>query len=113
MFLKGTMMTAFKPTFVTAKPALFMTNNPLDTDRMSKPVVIIGLEYFEDTNTVVANCSDSRKRRCQLNRLTDDKFAEKMCKDLQKAYDKGTEVQFVAAGGNDPQVWFYNIVTAK
>jgi hypothetical protein len=48
-----------------------------------------------------------------LNRLTDDKFAEKMCKDLQKAYDKGTEVQFVAAGGNDPQVWFYNVVTAK
>jgi len=35
---------------------------------------------------------------------------KQLTSDLQAAYNTGTEVVFVAAGGNDPNVWFYNVI---
>jgi len=103
------MSTVFVPKFRTTSPTVFSTMNPTQADRVSNPVFIINLEYREDTNTIIAEGSDNRKRRCQLNRINIDGYAEKLCNALQRAYDYQFEVQFIAAGGNDPGVWFYNI----
>ena len=94
------------------QPSVFSTMNPLQPDRTSVPVIITFPEYNEDSNTFIISCSDNRKRRCQLNRLAEG-YAEKLFDKLQKAYDKGMVVNFVAAGGNDPDVWFYDIVKSS
>jgi len=91
------------------QPSVFSTMNPLQADRTSVAVIITFPEYNETSNTFIISCSDNRKRRCQLNRLAEG-YAEKLFAKIQKAYDKGIEVHFVAAGGNDPDVWFYDIV---
>jgi hypothetical protein len=39
-------------------------------------------------------------------------MVQALTKRLQKAYDAQTKISFVAAGGNDPNVWFYTIVDA-
>lgn len=95
--------------FKTEQQSVFSTMNPLQADRTSVPVIITLPEYNETSNTFIISCSDNRKRRCQLNRLADG-YAEKLFAKIQKAYDKGIEVHFVAAGGNDPDVWFYDII---
>lgn len=95
--------------FKAEKQSVFSTMNPLQADRISVPVIITLPEYNETSNTFIISCSDNRKRRCQLNRLADG-YAEKLFAKIQKAYDKCLEVQFLAAGGNDPDVWFYDIV---
>jgi hypothetical protein len=103
------MSKVFVPNFRTAPVSVFSTMNPTQADRISNPVFIVNLEYNQATNTIIAEGSDNRKRRCQLNRITADGYAEKLCNALQRAYDYQFEVQFIAAGGNDPGVWFYNI----
>lgn len=106
------MSKAFIPSFkVSAKVNVaFSTNNPMGEDRKSLPVTIAELTFNEKTRSIEATGSDNRKRQCRIDRLTDQKAVEALTKRLQKAYDAQTKISFVAAGGNDPNVWFYAIV---
>ncbi len=88
----------------------FSTNNPLGEDRKSLPVTIVELTFNETTRSIEATGNDGRKRQCRIDRLADDKMVQALTKRLQKAYDAQTKISFVAAGGNDPNVWFYAIV---
>ena len=108
------MSKAFVPSFKVAAKAnvAFSTNNPLGEDRKSLPVTIVELSFNETTRSIEATGSDSMKRQCRIDRLTDDKMVQALTKRLQKAYDAQTKISFVAAGGNDPNVWFYTIVDA-
>jgi hypothetical protein len=106
------MSKAFTPAFkVSAKAAVkFSTNNPMGEDRKSLPVTIVEVLFNETTRSIEVTGSDSRKRQCRIDRITNEADLKALTKRLQTAYDKETRISFVAAGGNDPNVWFYNVV---
>jgi len=101
----------FVPSFkVSTKVEVpFITNNPRMGDRVSEPTRIMDLSFNEVTRSIEVTCDDRRKRQCRIDRLANDKMVKDLQKALQTAYDSKTAVQFVAAGGADPQVWFYTI----
>ena len=105
-------MAKFTPMFTSAKriPTQFSTNNPGGRDRESVPVFITEISFNDTTRTIEAMCSDKRKRQCRIDRFMNDQLLRDLVDSLQNAYDNELEVVFVAAGGNDPNVWFYNIV---
>jgi hypothetical protein len=109
------MATKFTPKFtsLTKVDVIFSTNNPLGEDRVSQTVTLIELDYNETTRTIEATGSDKRKRQCRIDRIVDEEVLKALTKNLQKAYDDGDLIQFVAAGGNDPNVWFYDIIIAE
>jgi len=109
------MTKAFTPAFTSIKKidVIFSTNNPLGEDRLSAPVKIKDLEFNELTRSIEATGSDGYKRQCRIDRITHTETLKALTKDLQKAYDDETLVRFIAAGGNDPKVWFYNIEIAE
>ena len=106
---------AFTPKFTSINKidVIFSTNNPLGEDRVSLPVTLIELGYNETTRTIEATGSDKRKRQCRIDRIVNVEVLKQLTKDLQKAYDNQDTIQFVAAGGNDPNVWFYNIIISE
>jgi hypothetical protein len=108
------MSKAFVPSFNVAAKAnvKFSTNNPLGEDRKSLPVTIVELTFNETTRSIEVVGSDSRKRQCRIDRITNEADLKALTKRLQTVYDKQTRISFVAAGGNDPNVWFYTIVDA-
>lgn len=105
------MAKVFTPSFkVTNKvETAFTTNNPTMEDRKSLPVMIVDLSFNEVTRSIEVTCDDKRKRQCRIDRMSDSKMVQTLSKHLQKAYDDQFKVCFVAAGGADPGVWFYNI----
>ena len=106
------MSKAFVPSFKVANKASvkFSTNNPLGEDRKSLPVQLVELSFNDVTRSIEATGSDGRKRQCRIDRIVDEKDLKALTKHLQTAYDKQTNICFVAAGGNDPNVWFYTVV---
>lgn len=88
----------------------FSTNNPTGRDRESDVVQIVDLFFNQNTRSIEATGSDGRKRNCRIDRFSSDKDLKELSKNLQDAYNKELGVVFVAAGGNDPNVWFYNII---
>jgi hypothetical protein len=114
--IKGIIMTkAFTPSFTSINKinVVFSTNNPLGEDRVSLPVTLKELTYNDTTRSIEATGSDNRKRQCRIDRIVSTEVLKSLTKDLQKAYDNQETLQFVAAGGNDPNVWFYNIIIAE
>jgi len=109
------MATKFTPKFtsLTKVDVAFSTNNPFGEDRISQTVVLKELTFNEITRSIEATGSDNRKRQCRIDRITDTEALKQLTKDLQKAYDNQDTIQFVAAGGNDPNVWFYNIIITE
>jgi hypothetical protein len=109
------MTKAFTPKFTSINKidVLFSTNNPLGEDRYSVPVKIKELTFNELTRSIEATGTDGYKRQCRIDRITHTETLKQLTKDLQKCYDNGTLVRFIAAGGNDPKVWFYNIEIAE
>jgi beta-lactamase class A len=105
------MTKAFTPKFTSINKidVIFSTNNPLGEDRFSNPVKIKELTFNETTRSIEATGSDGYKRQCRIDRITHTETLKQLTKDLQKCYDNETLVRFIAAGGNDPKVWFYNI----
>jgi hypothetical protein len=102
---------SYTPVFKTIARAtsVFSTNNPAGVDRESLPVTIVDLTFNEVTRSIEVTCSDKRKRQCRIDRLNSDKLVKSLQMSLQKAYTMQTPIQFIAAGGNDPQVWFYTV----
>ena len=106
------MSKAFVPSFKVASKinVAFSTNNPLGEDRKSLPVYIVELTFNETTRSIEATGSDGRKRQARIDRFNSEVDVKSLTKRLQSAYDKEVKVCFIAAGGNDCNVWFYNIV---
>ena len=88
---------------------MFSTSNPLADDRISHPVRIIEIGYNETTRTIEAIGSDGRKRQCRIDRISNTEDLRQLTKELQAAYDNEEKIRFVAAGGNNPDIWFYKI----
>ena len=105
------MAKAFTPSFSipAAIKTTFSTNNPLGEDRVSAAVQINMLAFNETTRSIEVTCSDKKKRQCRIDRFNNDATAKALAKKLQKAFTERTLVCFVAAGANDPNVWFFDI----
>lgn len=88
---------------------VFVTRSPLQNDRLSGEVRINFLEYDEPTRTIIAIGSDGRKRQCRIDNFEDTEVLRELTRKLQLAYDTNQLVQFVSAGGNSPDIWFYDI----
>jgi len=88
---------------------MFSTNNPFADDRASHAVKIIDLSFNELTRTIEATGSDGRKRQCRIDRITNTEDLRQLTRELQAAYDNDETIRFVAAGGNNPDIWFYKI----
>jgi hypothetical protein len=108
------MSKSFVPAFNVAAKAnvKFSTNNPAGEDRKSLAVTIVELTFNEVTRSIEVVGSDNRKRQCRIDRIMNEADLKALTKRLQTAYDKQTRIAFVAAGGNDPNVWFYTVVDA-
>lgn len=107
---------AYIPTFTTkTKTAAFLTNNPATPDVVSLPVVITDITVDEARGAILVKCSDRneqgtyRVRTCLYGRLNSEKMVRSLQKLLQAAYDQQVPIQFVAAGGNSADKWFYTI----
>jgi hypothetical protein len=102
---------AYTPSFnVPSKAQVkFSTNNPLGEDRKSNPVIITRLAFNEITRSIEVTCSDNRVRQCRIDRLQDDKLIKSLEKSLKTAMAKRAIIQFVAAGANNPDIWFYDL----
>jgi len=103
---------SFIPQFTITKKIAqtFTTNNPLEGDRVSVAVRIVDIVFNGVTRSIEVTCDDNRMRQCRIDRLVDDKAIKSLGNALQKAYDKALPVKFVAAGGNNPNVWFYTVI---
>ena len=92
---------------------VFVTRSPLEDDRLSGEVRINFLEYDEPTRTIVAIGTDGRKRQCRIDNFENTEVLRELTRKLQLAYDENQLVQFIAAGGNSPDIWFYDIRYCK
>jgi len=94
-----------KTPFVTARPG------PI---RYSEPVLLKGLSYDENRREIKAFGSDGKLRTCQIARLTGETEAARVLwKKLSESGRAKTPIRFAAAGGFNPNQWFFNIVTAE
>jgi hypothetical protein len=107
---------SYTPKFDTkTSTSKFLTNSPAEADRESLPVTIAQPMVDAARGAFVIKCSDrdnsgrNRVRTCLYHRLPSEAAIKALEKKLQSAFDKGTPVTFVAAGGNSPDVWFYNV----
>jgi hypothetical protein len=91
--------------FITARPG------PI---RYSEPVLLKGLSYDENRREIKAFGSDGKLRTCQIARLVGETEAARVLwKKLSEAGRSKTEIRFCAAGGFNPNQWFFNIVAAE
>jgi len=90
-----------KVPFVTARPG------PI---RYSELVLLKGLSYDENRREIKAFGSDGKLRTCQIARLTGEVEAARILwKKLSEAGRAKTELRFMAAGGFNPNQWFFDV----
>lgn len=76
-------------------------------DRFSKPHTITKGTFDDLSREIRVYTEENRMLRCKIDRMPTVTAARKLWKDLVKAHNEGTTVRFVAAGGFDPEQWFY------
>jgi hypothetical protein len=90
----------------------FICANPTKGDAISEPMKIIHVQRNAAKGELYVIGDDGNTRTCQIRRLSDNKIiAAKMGNELydmaQLCKERGVEVKFVAAGGNNTNKWFY------
>jgi hypothetical protein len=94
-----------KTPFVTTRPG------PI---RYSEPVLLKGLSYDENRREIKAFGSDGKLRTCQIARLVGETEAARVLwKKLSESGRAKTPIRFAAAGGFNPNQWFFNIILAE
>lgn len=78
-------------------------------DQVSEKTTLLQIIHNEKNKTISAVCSDGKTRVCRYDRLPDVHVARQLWRDLKKAGQEKQEIQFVAAGGFNPDRWFYTV----
>jgi hypothetical protein len=97
------------------QPAVsFITANPKAGDKISQPVKIVAMHFDDVTFSMKVMGSDMKMRECKILRLhTDNEQAKRIGRALWArcaAAAKASEVvHFRAAGGFNPDRWFYTV----
>ncbi len=76
-------------------------------DRRSSLTVPQAMHFDDVSRSIKVFCADGYTRECRVDRLSDIKLGRQMFVDLEKAIKNKTEIRFFAAGGFDPNKWFY------
>lgn len=82
-------------------------------DRVSAAVQMHTAHYDKETNSIKVFCHDGKLRECRVERLPSKAIGQKLWKDIQEAGKAKKAVQFVAAGGFNPDRWFYQIKVSE
>lgn len=82
-------------------------------DKKSGVTKALAMHFDEETRSIKVLCQDGKLRECKVDRLTDINAGRQMFMDLKTYIEKGQMVKFVAAGGFDPNKWFYTVEVYK
>jgi len=107
--IKTVNFTAAASPITAQQQAVFKTARPQLADRLSSPVTLMALTFDEGNREIRVFASDSKMRRCKVDRLPSIEYARTLWTRLQKAGTAGKNVVFVAAGGFSPDTWFYDV----
>jgi len=105
-------MSAFgaaSPVDEQMKPVVKFSTARRAADRFSEPTKIVGVVYNESQRALIVLGSDGFSRKCYIDRLDTIESARKLYSDVVKAGKAEKEIRFVAAGGFNPNTWFYAI----
>jgi len=78
-------------------------------DRLSAPTQVLSTSYDHEKGILYVVGSDGYTRKCIVKRMPSMAHAAALQKKVRQAIKDGTPMQFAAAGGNDPSVWFYAV----
>ena len=81
-------------------------------DRRSALTVPQAMHFDDVSRSIKVFCADGYTRECRVDRLSDLKIGRQMFVDLQKLIEQKKEIRFFAAGGFDPNKWFYKFEVA-
>jgi len=105
----GDMQLSFDDDMPIPAKVPFVTARPGQT-RLSEVVKLKGLHYDENRREIRAFGSDGKLRVCQVARLTGEaEQARVLWKKLSEAGRGKKDIQFMAAGGFNPNQWFFDI----
>lgn len=82
-------------------------------DRRSGVVKMQACQWDEKNRHINVFGEDGHLRVCKVDRLDNIEVARKLWKDINEAGQQGVPVRFVAAGGFDPNKWFYTFEIAE
>jgi len=94
-----------------SKPAaqtVFSVTNTTAATRYSAPMQIVAVHYNQETQEMRVVGEDTNVRVCKVARM-DINMARELWKKVVEAKNSTREVQFMAAGGFDPNRWFFDI----
>jgi hypothetical protein len=78
-------------------------------DQVSQPTLMVSLVYVEALREIRVMGADGHTRKCKIDRLPSIDDARALMRRLKKLGTEKKPVQFVAAGGFSPNVWFYTV----
>jgi hypothetical protein len=81
--------------------------------RKSRKHTILSGTLDDLTREIRIYDESSRIHRCKVDRLPSTEAARALWKKLVEAQKKEQEIRFLAAGGNNPELWFYDIEVAE
>lgn len=90
----------------------FSTSTPEAAVKHSEPCTIVACHFNEATREIRAVGDDTNVRICKIDRLQSIEHARTLWKILQGATNEGTLITFMAAGGFNPDRWFFDISKA-
>ena len=82
-------------------------------DRRSGPVKMAAAHWDEKNRHINVFGEDGHLRVCKVDRLESIEKARMLWKDINEAGRNGVTIRFVAAGGFDPNKWFYTFEIAE
>lgn len=97
----------------TIAPVAAFTTKRVVADRRSSNVIPQAMHFDEATRSIKVFCDDGFTRECKVDRLADINAGRKIYQDIQMMIKEGTRMRFIAAGGFDPNKWFYTIEAYK
>jgi hypothetical protein len=108
-FNTKTTKAALNGEMITEKPVAQFRTRYQAEDRVSASVKIVAMHFDEKLRQIRVIGSDTKIRKCNVDRLPSVEVGRELWKMLAKAGKEQKEVQFVAAGGFSPDVWFYTV----
>jgi len=96
----------------STKAVPFSTSTPNADIKKSEATTIVSIHYNATTREIRAVGDDGNVRICKVDRLPSIEHGRTLWKILVGAKNEGTIIQFMAAGGFNPNRWFYDIAHA-
>ena len=105
-----TAITFNKFAATTGETSVGFVTKVAGADRKSNPITIDSINYNENTKSIELTGSDGITRKCRVERLEGGIPAGRaLWKQLLALGQEQKTIKVVAAGGFDPNTWFYRV----